>query len=78
VLQLKLRKAGILILAGDLYHTRDNYKFKRVPRVNTSRADTLASFDRVERIARTLKARVIVQHAPEDFASLPAFPAYLD
>lgn len=78
VLQLKLRKAGPLILAGDLYHTRDNYKFRRVPRINVSRADTLASFDRIDRIVRNTRALVIVQHAPEDIASLPGFPAYLD
>jgi N-acyl homoserine lactone hydrolase len=49
-----------------------------VPVFNTSRADTLASFDRIERIARNTKARLIIQHDPDDFRSLPKFPAYLD
>jgi N-acyl homoserine lactone hydrolase len=42
------------------------------------RTDTLASMDRVEKIAKNTKARVVVQHDPQDFQALPKFPAYLD
>jgi len=47
-----------------------------VPVFNTSRAETLASIDRVERLAKNLKATVVVQHATEDFGRLPQFPDY--
>ena len=46
-----------------------------VPPFNTNRADTLASMDRFDRLARNLRARVIIQHEPADVAKLPAFPA---
>jgi N-acyl homoserine lactone hydrolase len=78
VLQIKLKKSGTVILSGDLYHTQDNRKYRRVPGFNSGRAETLASIDRVERIAKNTKARVVVQHEPASFKSLPAFPAYLD
>ena len=78
VLQLKLKHSGAVILSGDLYHTRANRDFTRVPVINTSRSDTLASINRIETIVRNTKARFIVQHDPEDFRSLPKFPAYLD
>jgi len=78
VLAVKLRKSGVVILSGDLYHSRDNRRFKRVPRINVERADTLASFDRVERIVNNTRARFIVQHDVNDFAALPRFPAFLD
>src|SRR2546421_9494443 len=52
VLEVKLRKSGVVILSGDLYHSRANRKFKRVPRLNVERADTLASIDRVEKIVK--------------------------
>ena len=42
------------------------------------RAETLASFDRVERIVANTKARLVIQHDPEDFKALPKFPAYLE
>jgi N-acyl homoserine lactone hydrolase len=78
VLQVQLRKSGTVILSGDLYHMRDNRKFRRVPAFNSSRAETLASFDRIERIVKNRKARFVVQHDPLDFAALPRFPAYLE
>jgi N-acyl homoserine lactone hydrolase len=78
VLALRLSRAGTVILTGDLYHTRENRQFGRVPAVNSDRAETLASIDRFERIVRNRHARVIVQHSAEDFRSLPAFPGYLE
>ncbi|WP_308365781.1 MULTISPECIES: N-acyl homoserine lactonase family protein [unclassified Microbulbifer] len=78
VLMLQLAKAGTLILSGDLYHTRDNFRHGRIPAINTSRAETLASFARIGKLIEKHKARLVIQHAPEDFAALPEFPAYLD
>lgn len=78
VLMLRLPNTGVVVLSGDLYHTRDNYRQSRVPLVNHSRGETLASFDRVGRLLRNHGARLIVQHAPEDFAALPRVPDYLD
>jgi N-acyl homoserine lactone hydrolase len=77
-LELKLQKTGTVILSGDLYHLRANREFARVPGLNWNRADTLASMDRIEKIAKNTKARVVVQHDPQDFQALPKFPAYLD
>ena len=45
-----------------------------VPSFNTNRADTLASMDRFNAIAKNLNATVIIQHEPADIAKLPAFP----
>ena len=78
VLEIRLKKAGTVILSGDLYHTHENRTFKRVPGFNYERADTLASMDRVEKIVKNTKARFIVQHDGKDVASLPKFPAYLE
>jgi len=67
--------SGPVLLSGDLYHS-DEARVKRgIPPFNTSRADTLASIDRFERVAENLGARVIIQHEPADIAKLPAFPA---
>jgi len=78
VLVVHLSKAGNVILAGDLYHTHENRKHRRVPAINVDRADTLAAMDRVEHLAKTLHARVVVQHSAEDFRALPKFPAFLE
>ncbi len=66
--------SGNVMLSGDLYHATIARQLKGVPPFNTSRAETLASIDRFERLATNLKAKVIIQHEPADIAKLPAFP----
>ena len=67
--------SGNVLLTGDLYHSTLSRTGKQVPPFNTSRAETLASIDRFERLARSYHAKVIIQHEPADIAKLPAFPA---
>ena len=78
VLLVTLPKSGKVLLSGDLYHSRRDRQQKLIPVLNTNRAETLASFDRFERIATNTKARVVIQHDPEDFKALPKFPTYLE
>ncbi len=67
-------KSGPVLLTGDLYHATEQVANRGVPSFNTNRADTLASFDRFQAIAKSLNAKVIIQHEPADIAKLPAFP----
>lgn len=76
-LQLRLPHAGVVLLSGDLYHSREARRLRRVPKVNVDRAATLASMERFEAIAARTHARVVIQHDPRDVALLPHFPAYL-
>ncbi len=66
--------SGPVLLTGDLYHFTEQVRNHGMPSFNTNRADTLASFDRFDRMAKNLGARVIIQHEPADVAKLPAFP----
>ncbi|HEX8643815.1 MAG TPA: N-acyl homoserine lactonase family protein [Allosphingosinicella sp.] len=66
--------SGPVLLTGDLYHFTEQVANRGVPPFNHNRADTLASMDRFDRIARNLDARVIIQHEAADVAKLPAFP----
>jgi N-acyl homoserine lactone hydrolase len=82
-LLVKLAKSGAVVLSGDLYHLRSDRPSRAVGDanvmvVNTNRADTLASMDRVEGLVRNLHARLIVQHDPSDYRELPKAPRYLD
>lgn len=73
-LLVRLAAAGPVLLTGDLYHFTENFETNGVPGFNTDRADTLASMDRFRAIARSLGARIVIQHEPADIAKLPAFP----
>jgi len=66
--------SGPVLLSGDLYHFTEQVENRGVPPFNHSRADTLASMDRYDRIARNLSARAVIQHEPADIARLPPFP----
>jgi N-acyl homoserine lactone hydrolase len=78
VLLVRLIKHGPVLLSGDLYHSRENRQSRRMPVFNVSRAETLASMDRIESILRNQHARLVIQHSTEDFDSLPHSPGFLD
>jgi N-acyl homoserine lactone hydrolase len=67
-------RSGPVMLSGDTYHFAEQVAHRGVPPFNTNRAESLASMDRFDRLARNLHARVIIQHEPADVAKLPAFP----
>jgi N-acyl homoserine lactone hydrolase len=73
-LLVRLPRMGPVLLTGDLFHFYENVRNRGVPSFNADRADTLASMDRFDAIARRLKAKVVIQHEPGDIAKLPAFP----
>jgi len=74
-LLVKLKDRGNVILMGDLAHFHENYDSNGVPSFNYDRAATVASLERVKKIAANLKATIIIQHDPRDIGKLPAFPA---
>ena len=74
-LLVKLPQTGAVLLSGDLMHFRENYDTNGVPAFNTDRSQTLASLERVKKIAANSKATVIIQHDARDLDKLPAFPA---
>lgn len=73
-LLVRLKERGAILLTGDLYEWQENFESDAVPQFEDNRADKLASYDRFKKIARNLKATVIIQHEPDDVSKLPAFP----
>jgi glyoxylase-like metal-dependent hydrolase (beta-lactamase superfamily II) len=73
-LLVKLPKMGNVILSGDAVHFRENYETDGVPAFNYDRAETVASIERIRKIAKNLKAKLIIQHDARDIGKLPAFP----
>jgi N-acyl homoserine lactone hydrolase len=73
-LLVKLAQMGPVILTGDAVHFRENYEQDGAPSFNFDRAQTLASIDRIKKVAANLKATVVIQHDVRDVMKLPAFP----
>ena len=74
-LLVRLKDKGPVLLSGDVVHFEEQFENGGVPPFNTDRAETLASMERLQKIAAGLKATLIVQHDAGDIAKLPAFPA---
>ena len=70
-LLVRLQQTGPILLTGDLYHFRSEIGSRIVSRWNTSRADTLASYERFAAIVSQIDPVVIVQHDPSDIDKLP-------
>ena len=66
--------SGPVILSGDLWHFTEQVANDGVPPFNTDRAQTLASMDRIRKLARNIGARVVIQHERDDIGKLPTFP----
>jgi len=75
-LLVKLPQMGPVILSGDAVHFRENYDSDGVPSFNYDRAQTVASIERIKKIAANLKATLIIQHDARDVEKLPVFPAF--
>jgi N-acyl homoserine lactone hydrolase len=75
-LLVKLSQMGPVILSGDAVHFRENYDSSGVPWFNFDRAQTVASIERIKKIAANLKATVIIQHDARDVEKLPVFPTF--
>lgn len=77
-LLVNLAHRGTVILSGDVAHFRVNYAHSLVPIGNTSRAESLASIDRLKGLAAQSKGTVIIQHASNIFKQFPKSPRFLD
>ena len=65
---------GPVILSGDLWFSHSDALRETMPDFNTSRAETIASRERIARLAEKLDAVILIQHEPNDMDMLPAFP----
>jgi N-acyl homoserine lactone hydrolase len=73
-LLVRLAKKGPVLLSGDVVHFEEQFKANGVPAFNTNRADSLASMERMQKLAKALKATLVVQHDANDIGKLPGFP----
>jgi len=77
-LEVLLPHQGVIILSGDVYHTRQAYEYRLIPVFNTSRTETISSMNRIDDILQETHGRLIIQHELADYNSLPAIPNYLN
>ena len=77
-LLVHLKKSGFIILSGDVVHLEENFEKNVVPSLNTDKAASIASMDRVRRMIATYQAKLFINHDKAESDTLRLLPAFYD
>jgi N-acyl homoserine lactone hydrolase len=61
-LLVHLKNSGFIILSGDVVHLEENFEKNTVPSLNTDKAASIVSMDRIRQVIATYKANLFVNH----------------
>jgi N-acyl homoserine lactone hydrolase len=77
-LLVHLKNSGFIILSGDVVHLEGNFEKNIVPSLNTDKAASIASMDKVRRMIATYQAKLFINHDKEQADTLKLLPAFYD
>jgi glyoxylase-like metal-dependent hydrolase (beta-lactamase superfamily II) len=77
-LLVHLKDSGFIILSGDVVHLEENFEKNIVPSLNTDRAASIASMDKVRRMIATYHAKLFINHDKAQEDTLKLLPAFYD
>jgi N-acyl homoserine lactone hydrolase len=77
-LLVHLKNSGFIILSGDVVHLEENFEKNIVPSLNTSKAESIASMEKVRRLIARYKATLFINHDKKQTDTLKLLPAFYD
>ncbi|SHN84439.1 N-acyl homoserine lactonase family protein [Bradyrhizobium erythrophlei] len=77
-LMIHLKNSGFIILSGDVVHLEKNFEKNIVPSLNTDKAASIASMDKVRRMIGTYHAKLFINHDKAQEDMLKLLPAFYD
>jgi N-acyl homoserine lactone hydrolase len=77
-LLVHLKNSGFIILSGDVVHLEENFEKDTVPSLNTDKAASIASMDKVRRMIATYQAKLFINHDKAQSDTLKLLPAFYD
>jgi N-acyl homoserine lactone hydrolase len=77
-LMVHLRNSGFIVLSGDVAHLEENFEKDIVPSLNTSKAESISSMERVRKLMATYKATLFINHDKSQTDTLKLIPAFYD
>jgi N-acyl homoserine lactone hydrolase len=77
-LLVHLQNSGFIILSGDVVHLQENFKNNIVPSLNTDKATSIASMNKVKRMIARYHAKFFINHDKAQSDTLKLLPAYYD
>jgi N-acyl homoserine lactone hydrolase len=77
-LLVHLKNSGFIILSADVAHCEENFEKDIVPSLNTDKAASIASMERVRRMMATYQAKLFINHDKAQSDMLKLLPAFYD
>ena len=77
-LLVHLKNSGFIVLSGDVVHLQENFTNNVVPSLNTNRAESIASMQRVRQLIAAYHATMFINHDERQTDSLRLIPQFYD
>ena len=77
-LMVHLENSGFIILSGDVVHSEENFEKNIVPSLNTDKAESIASMEKIRQIIARYKATLFINHDKKQTDKLKLLPAFYD
>jgi glyoxylase-like metal-dependent hydrolase (beta-lactamase superfamily II) len=77
-LLVHLKNSGFIILSGDVVHLEENFEKNIVPSLNTNKAESIASMEKIRELIATYKATLFINHDKKQSDKLKLLPAFYD
>ena len=77
-LLVHLKNSGFIILSGDVVHSEENFEKNRVPSLNTDKAESIASMEKIRQMIAMYKATLFINRDKKQTDKLKLLPAFYD
>jgi glyoxylase-like metal-dependent hydrolase (beta-lactamase superfamily II) len=77
-LLVHLKNSGFIILSGDVVHLEGNFEKNIVPSLNTNKAQSIASMEKIRQMIATYNAALFINHDKKQTDTLKLLPAFYD
>ena len=77
-LLVHLKNSGFIMLSGDVVHLEENFERNIVPSLNTNKAESIASMEKVRQLIAAYKATLFINHDKSQTDKLKLLPAFYD
>jgi N-acyl homoserine lactone hydrolase len=77
-LLVHLKNSGFIVLSGDVVHSEENFEKNIVPSLNTDKAQSIASMEKIRQMIATYNAKLFINHDKKQTDTLKLLPAFYD
>jgi N-acyl homoserine lactone hydrolase len=77
-LMVHLRNSGFIVLSGDVVHLEENFEKDTVPSLNTNKAASISSMEKIRWMIANYKAKFFINHDKAETDTLKLLPEFYD